>query len=489
MDLHQSICQLLRDTGPCHATHSPYDTAWIARMTELGEPGGEAALEWLREHQLPDGSWGASQPHYYHDRVICTLGAMTALAKHGQEQDRKRWQRAQEALESDVKGLSTDPAGATVGFELIVPTLMAEAQELGILRSSGNGVLADLTRYRAAKIAKLSGFKISRSVSTAFSAEMVGHDGIYLLDLENLQEKNGSIGCSPSATAYYALQVRNKDAKAMQYLREVTQAGGAPPMSPFDVCERAWMLWNLAQAAPLDAEILALCQPHLDFLQTAWRPGLGIGFAHDYSSNDSDDTAMAYESLTCFGREVDLETVLSYESEEWFRCYSFEANPSISANIHLLGALRQAGLGIEDSRVVKIVSFLRRAQTIKLFWFDKWHTSPYYTTAHAIINLEGLMNKALDDAIYWILQTQNQEGSWGYYMPTAEETAYCLQALVFWKRSGHPVPESALQRGAAWLEAHADPPYPPLWVAKCLYSSIPLVRSAILSALMLVAQG
>ncbi len=91
--------------------------------------------------------------------------------------------------------------------------------------------------------------------------------------------------------------------------------------------------------------------------------------------------------------------------------------------------------------------------------------------------------------MYWILETQNEDGSWGYYIPTAEETAYCLQALVIWKRSGHPVPDEVLQRGAGWLTAHMDDPLPPLWIGKCLYCPVYVVRSAILSALMLVAQG
>jgi len=180
--------------------------------------------------------------------------------------------------------------------------------------------------------------------------------------------------------------------------------------------------------------------------------------------------------------------LLSYENGDCFRCYPIESNPSISANIHILGALRQAGLGWDADPVQKILAFLRRAQTMRLFWFDKWHTSPYYSTTHAIIAASGYEDQMFDDAIYWILQTQNQDGSWGYYMPTAEETAYCLQALITWKRSGHAVSMNTIRRGTAWLAEHADPPYPPLWIVKCLYSPVWLVRSAILSALLLVSQ-
>ncbi|MBI5959407.1 MAG: cyclase [Chloroflexi bacterium] len=489
MNLHQSICQLLRDVGPGQVSQSPYDTAWVARLSELGEPHGESALEWLRQHQLADGSWGAPQPTYYHDRLICTLAAMTALARYGKPQDRTRWQRAQMALNVISKGLQADPAGATVGFEMIAPTLMSEAIQLGILPAENDGILADLTRYRALKLARLPGGMVNRFVSTAFSAEMAGPDGQHLLDIDNLQESNGSIGHSPSATAYFAIHVRREDQRALEYLRATANEGAVPAFAPFDVFERAWTLWNLSLIRPLDPEILALCQPHAEFLKNAWRPGKGVGFSTGYSANDGDDTGLVFEVLARYCCQMDLDAIKSYEESDWFRCYPIESNPSISANIHILGALREAGLGIDDSRVFKIVLFLRRVQTMKLFWFDKWHTSPYYSTAHAIMNVVGLDDTTLEDAVYWILETQNPDGSWGYYMPTAEETAYCLQALAIWKRHGHTVPESALKRGATWLADHADPPYPPLWIVKCLYSPIHLVRSAILSALMLVEQG
>ena len=88
----------------------------------------------------------------------------------------------------------------------------------------------------------------------------------------------------------------------------------------------------------------------------------------------------------------------------------------------------------------------------------------------------------------WILETQNLDGSWGYYVPTAEETAYCLQALLVWQRGGKSVPNDQIQRGLDWLAAHTQPPYPPLWIGKSLYAPEFVVRSAILSALMMGAQ-
>jgi halimadienyl-diphosphate synthase len=197
---------------------------------------------------------------------------------------------------------------------------------------------------------------------------------------------------------------------------------------------------------------------------------------------------MTYEVLGRFGRPVDLDGVLHYEQEGHFRCYALEANPSISTNIHILGALRQAGLEPEHPSVAKILVFLQRMKSLDLFWLDKWHSSPYYPTAHAVVTCAGYDDDLVDSAVYWILETRNADGSWGYYRPTAEETAYALQALVQWKRQGHAVPVDVLRRGAAWLRENTELPYAPLWIGKCLYCPELVVRSAILSALALVDQ-
>ena len=495
MGSSQHIQELLGQIEPdkSHMTKTAYDTAWIARLCELDDSMGEEALEWLRSHQLADGTWGAESPRYYHGRLVCTLAAMIAFARRGMSQDQVRLRRAKLALENTLKGLSVDPANQTIGFEVIVPTLLAEAEGLGIIRPpKGNGVLHDLARKRAAKLASLAGRRISRHVTLAFSAEMAGSDGVHILDLENLQEENGSVGHSPSATAHFALYGRRADPAALKYLRQVVEDGadgGVPVISPSDVFEIAWTLWNLGLVGSQSEESLALCRPLVGFLETTWRPGIGIPQASRYTPRDGDDTGLVYEVLSRHGRCPDLEAVLHYEDDEYFRCFALEADPSISANIHVLGALRQAGLSTQHPSVQKVLGFLKQAQLLQLLWFDKWHASPYYATSHAVVACAGYCDELADDAVYWILETQNQDGSWGYYMPTAEETAYCLQALVVWKRHGGRVPASVLKQGNAWLADHAEPPYPPLWIGKCLYCPQLVVRSAILSARMMAAQG
>jgi halimadienyl-diphosphate synthase len=472
--------------------NTAYDTAWVIRLGDLDSSLSFQALDWLCEHQLPDGSWGASELAYYHDRVICTLAAVNTLARRGRRSlDRARWERGLAALENLTRGqtkqLIVPPDRTTIGFEMIVPTLLAEAGSLGLAPKYSERALGWLRDQRSKKLGLLQGRKINRFVSTAFSAEMAGPDAMGLLDVDNLQERNGSIAVSPAATAYFATYVRPGDLKAIEYLRKVVVGGGVPNTAPLDVFERAWTLWNLALLDSLDAETFALCQPHLDFLSAVWQPERGVGHTSEVSFQEGDDTNVTYETLQHFNRSLDLATVMSYEEDRYFRCFHYEANPSISTNIHALGALRKGGLEVTHPSVQKLIRFLESVKTVETFWFDKWHASPYYASAHAIIACAGFVDELAVTAVDWILRTQSPEGSWGYYLPTAEETAYCLQALAIWQRNGHDVPKEVLRRGAVWLADHMADRYPPLWIGKCLYCPELVVRSAILSALQLGA--
>jgi halimadienyl-diphosphate synthase len=183
VDLKSSILNVLKVMGPGHMLETAYDTAWAARLHEQDRELSNRALAWISENQLPDGSWGAAEPFYYHDRVICTLAAMTMLARRGRRaSDNRRLAFGQEALEritaGATGGLLRDLNGSTVGFEMIVPTLVAEAEQLGILQRQGDRILGRLSKMRAAKLAKLNGNKINRYMTAAFSAEMAGTDTI-----------------------------------------------------------------------------------------------------------------------------------------------------------------------------------------------------------------------------------------------------------------------------------------------------------------------
>lgn len=481
--------KLIDEIGPGHMDSNAYDTAWAARLGDIDWNLSSHCLAWLAENQLPDGSWGARVPFYHHDRVICTLAAMIALSYRGRRgQDKVQIENGKLALERIIsgatKGLQADPNGATIGFEMIAPTLAAEAEKLGLIKDQRDRILGRLSKQRSKKLAYLQKNMITKHVTMAFSAEMAGTDGKHMLDVENIQESNGAVACSPSATAYFATYIKRGDETSLKYLRSVMKEdGGLPNVAPFDVFEIAWSLWNLSMIPGL--EIKAKLKPHIDLLANSWEPRHGIGFATSYSVKDSDETAITYSALLRFGIEKDLASVLAYEEKDYFRCYELEANPSISANIHVLEALGQSGLDVTNPSVQKVLYFLQKAKGENSYWLDKWHSSPYYTTTHAIIACAGLAKELVEDSVNWLLATQNTDGSWGTYLPTAEETAYAIQALWIWNERAGKVPKDAIKDGARWLQDHMDFPYPPLWIGKCLYNPNLVIRSAVISALAL----
>ena len=490
MDFHQDICETLKEMGRGKGVISPsvYDIAWAARLNEEGLPMGARAVEWLRENQLEDGSWGEPQVIYSHERLVCTLAASVALARQKDFKDRRRLMLAMSAIDKYSKILEQDPIGETIGFEMIVPTLLKEAKELNLVQRE-YPYLKTLSKKREAKIAALPKGFVNRNSTVIFSAEMIQEDEYALLDMGNMQEDNGSVGCSPAATVWYYKNVpNNSEALTLNFLEKVNSENNMMPyIVPIDVFEIAWSLWNIALIGDLSDEILDLCKPLLDFLEYQWSPS-GLSAVSEFPVPDGDTTAMVYEVMHKFGRQIDIQGLLSFEAPNYFKCYRIEANPSISTNVHVLGALYEAGYPDAHPSIQTVKTFLANARTNGSYWGDKWHISPYYTTAHAIIACVEHDPSLAEPAVKWLIETQDKNGGWGHYLPTTEETAYALQGLAIWKRCGGNVPQEILTRGKTWLEAHMDDKQPFLWIGKSLYEPTLVIRTAIQSALALVDQ-
>jgi halimadienyl-diphosphate synthase len=468
-----------------------YDTAWLARVPAERGGSGPAfpeAIEWLRQSQWPDGSWGA-EIEYVHDRVISTLAAILALAEWSEDDRSGRLiERGLGYVVGKAHQLGCEHE--TIGFEVILPTFLEKCQERGLALSSP--VVARYKEMRDDKLARIPGDLLySRNTTLAFSSEFMGDD-FDVGEAACLQENNGSVAVSPSATAYLLTKWPD-NAAARRYIADVAGAygGRAPQVFPFDVFETAWSLWNLFLAGVAGGEahrnVEADQNPriarHVADLKALWDKGKGAGFSSDYSISDADVSAMVFRVMRLAGLDPDPGPLYQFEWENCFICYPFERNASVSANIHVLEALK----GVDRLRSAKVLRWLRSSQVNGCYWMDKWHASPYYTTAHAVIALIGADDDLAKSAVQWIMDTQRPDGCWGYYdIPTAEETAYCLQALGVYSRHVEQVHQEIFVRGREGLLGCARK-MPALWIGKCLYTPVRVVESAILSALTLSA--
>jgi halimadienyl-diphosphate synthase len=137
----------------------------------------------------------------------------------------------------------------------------------------------------------------------------------------------------------------------------------------------------------------------------------------------------------------------------------------------------------------KVKDFLIAARKSDIYWSDKWHASPYYTTAHAIISLSAMAPEILEETVQWVTQTQRDDGSWGYYdKGTAEETAYCLQALILYRKRVGPVPGNILDKAYHYLTNSTEyhyAHYKSFWAGKTLYSPTWVNHTSVLSCLTL----
>ena len=182
------FCELLFEIQqqPNAISASAYDTAWLAWLTA-------STRDWLCDAQHLDGSWGA-ELEYYHDRVICTLAAINALAATSTNgHDLQRLERGIKYLESATSHLSRDPT-ETVGFELIAPSLLSIGQRLGL---DLGGVARNLEPYeivRRQKMALIPPVMLySPRATVPHSLEFVGFDDLDKAAVAQLRLANGSI--------------------------------------------------------------------------------------------------------------------------------------------------------------------------------------------------------------------------------------------------------------------------------------------------------
>jgi halimadienyl-diphosphate synthase len=480
-DVASEIHALIPNLGKGKIDGVAYDTAWAARLaTRYPGYGFEASAEWLRHHQYEDGSWGAPLLHY-HDRFASTLAAVVALRESADNnpRDTRRIQRGERALWRLVGRLGRDDSD-TVGFPIISAALTQDATELGL------DVPRPPIRYAAAYQNKVQKFLQQSGRDWRTNALSVSLEGLWRLvgEEDDVLEANHSVATSPAATAAY-LFIR-PDNGALNYLQQIMGADGSiPSLAPIDIFEIVWSLnhlFRLEIVCPDNPAVKAL----LDYLWQYWSPVTGLHFSTYFRICDLDITSASFMLLRWGGYPVRGDVFEYFEMDDHFCTYRAESNPSPSAHLRLLLALQMCPEHPKQPAwLQKAVSAIQRYDENGSYWWDKWHVSPYYVSNLAIRALKEIAPELAISRLNWIIKTQNDDGGWGYLdHSTAEETAYCVEALLLWNDTVAPVDPIVLKQGIKFLRFHGlTQTYTPLWINKGLFTPHNIVRSAILSSL------
>ena len=473
-----------------------YDTAWLASVAadRRGQaPRFPSALQWLVEHQQPDGSWGGSL-RYEHDRILSTLAALAPLATFGRRSaDRQSVQAGTRYLWQHGHLLTTEPM-ELVGLELLLPSLVERARRAGVVVPPHLDVYA---QQRAEKLRLLPPSAIySPNATVAHSLEFLGEQ-VDPNRLRDVQGTNGAIGNSPAATAFYVSHVA--DPRAIAYLEHCLTASGsatAPVLHPCETFELLWAAYHLFLAGVPATMLLTPTEQHE--LRAAAAAG-GVSLSPSFPIADADDTAVALILLNALGLPADVGILQGFATRSGhFATFPFERHTSVGVNVHVLHALlRLPGYPNAERVIGDLLDYIASEQRGGLYWLDKWHISPFYATAHVLCILAqlperwaGQVGPLISSAREWLRQSQNADGSWGFYgQPTAEETAYAVLALTSLGAADRPWPDR--QRCAAGMHAidvllatgrQHDQTMPPLWIDKCLYRPTLVVRAAITAA-------
>jgi halimadienyl-diphosphate synthase len=481
--------QLLASLQQGAISAAAYDTAFVARLRDVNDPNALAypqTLGWLLRSQNPDGSFGTTLP-IPKDKLVSTLSALVALADLPPNlQDGAAHRARVKALRfvhEDTGNWQTGPDLA--GFELVLPAMLdaAKLRELPLPYERFMGISAQ----RDAKIGHIPP-RLVYNVATPLlhSIEYLGNR----LDIEAARKQlspNGSFANSPSATAYFLLKTR--DEQANEYIAMLLRNrgdGSLPTVAPFEVFEIAWVLYNLARADLRPAE----AQPLVRYLAQALTDD-GVGVSMEGLRPDSDDTALTLSVLHRYGFPISAGPLRPFEGVNFFFTFPLERDASVTANAHVLEVL-QAAPPFPRQHVIrqKVLKYLRDARVDGDHWVDKWHGSPFYATAHAVFALTASAPDLCMPAFRWFSKSQREDGSWGWFnQGTAEETAYAVQALMLAPAEFRAEIKEQLRRAAAYLNETEGEPVIPMWVGKTLYGPTQVVRSAVLSAQILLARS
>ena len=427
--LEKMMRSVISEIGIGYSKPVVYDTAWVARIpdfTDNTKPSFPKSVEWIRNHQLSDGSWGSNQPFYSHANTLSTLSAIIALKQWNNEEDIPRINSGIQALNIMFEKLKDESHEKSVGFEMLFPSLLKTCQRMGL-----NIEFKDIEKYnerRNTKLIKIKEYQRKYGFLTKHSfwhsLEMFdSSDDIQLdFDFSQIIEENECICGSPSATAFALIDSRihrNKDnIKAFNTLKSIYEFnnGGIPVVSEIECFELCWSIgfFVMANMSPMDP----ILKPAIDKLYNYWISWKGVMRGGSTLPPDADDTAVSLyvlRSANILSSVESTETLLKFFRNSHMITYESELFASISTNIHSLLALK---LFIDSPKIKQIVSKIvlwleSKSSNDKYIFEDKWHFSPYYVISRAVFALEGIHDSMALKCVNQLIAQQKSDKGWG----------------------------------------------------------------------------
>ncbi|MEH1166655.1 prenyltransferase/squalene oxidase repeat-containing protein [Micromonospora sp. CPCC 205539] len=497
------VAEMLREPAG-QVTASLYETGRLVSLSPW-LTGHAERVRYLLDQQHSGGGWGPPEGYGLVPTLSATEALLTILRTSATTEALS--QAAEAGLRTLTSWLSAGWAiPDTPAIDLIVPALIGSIND----QLTGPDALPGLARWRNHRLPLPSGMDGRRLAAVrALMAsggpvpEKLLHALEVVADLVGdavgvRPPPSGIVGASPAATAAWLGSAEPAPAEhpSRAYLESVVarHGGPVPCATPITVFERAWVIGTLTRAG-----ITTPAPPDLVGPLTAGLGPHGIP-AGPGLPPDADTTSVTLYALARLGLPADPTSLLRFETAEGFCTWPGEDGFSVTTNAHVLDALAQHLATRPDAAphyhaaAQRLVVALQAHQLPDGSWQDRWHASPYYATMCCSLALAefaaAAATESLDRAVAWTVSTQRDDGSWGRWEGTVEETAYAMQTLAIAGR-GVPSATGALSRGYAYLTAASagQPDGPALWHDKDLYHPTMIVNAAVFAAQHLAEQS
>ncbi|KAI3449643.1 hypothetical protein Pfo_006308 [Paulownia fortunei] len=336
-ELVESIRSILQSMDDGEISISPYDTAWVALVEDIGgsgEPQFPSSLKWISNNQLPDGSWGDSCIFSIYDRIINTLACVVALRSWNIHPDKS--DKGISFIKEYIYKLEDEnEEHMPIGFEVALPSLIEIAKKLEIDIPEDSRGLQEIYARRELKLTRIPR-DIMHKVPTTLLHSLEGMPGLMWQKLLKLQSADGSFLFSPSSTAFALHQT--KDDNCLKYLAKHVQKfnGGVPNVYPVDLFEHLWAVDRLQR--------LGICryfQPEIEecieYVYRYWT-NKGICWARNSQVQDIDDTAMGFRLLRLHGYEISAEVFKHFEKGGEFFCFAGQSTQAVTGMYNLYRA-------------------------------------------------------------------------------------------------------------------------------------------------------